>query len=68
MKRRSDRGSVLITVIVVLMLVSIGGLLLTITLQDYARMLDRQRDEMRAFHAAEAGGCKCPAGSTHRDR
>lgn len=53
---RRQRGSVLITVIVVLLLVSLGGLALTLTLQDYARLQEKQRDALRAFHAAEAGG------------
>jgi hypothetical protein len=55
MKRRKNQGSVLITVITLLMLAAMTGLALTLTLQDYSRMVAKNRDELQAFYAAEAG-------------
>ena len=55
MRWRKDQGSVLIAVVVVLMLASMAALAVAITLQDYSRLQAKQRDELQAFHAAEAG-------------
>jgi len=53
-RKRTD-GSVLISVVVVLMLAAGAGLALTMTIQDYARMEAKGRDELQAYYAAEAG-------------
>jgi len=53
--RRRQQGSVLISVIVVLIIASFAALALTISLQDYGRMQGRTRDELQAFYSAEAG-------------
>ena len=55
MKRKHDRGSVLISVIVLLILASMGVMATTLLIQNYAQAQAKIRDEMRAFHAAEAG-------------
>jgi len=55
MKRRNEQGSILIALIVMLVVVSMGGVALTLTLQDYAQSTVKRRDELQAFYAAEAG-------------
>jgi hypothetical protein len=53
--RRRNQGSVLIAVLVVLLLAAMAALWMTLTLQDYARMQGKVRDEIQAFYTAEAG-------------
>jgi hypothetical protein len=53
--RHRQQGSVLISVIVLLIIASFAALALTISLQDYGRMQGRTRDELQAFYSAEAG-------------
>ncbi len=50
-----QQGSVLITVIVLLIIAAMSVVALTLTLQDYARAQAKDRKELQAFYAAEAG-------------
>jgi len=55
MKRQKEKGSVLIAVIIVLVLSSMAALALSLTLQDYARMEVKDRQEIQSQYVAEAG-------------
>jgi len=55
MKTHKERGSVLIAVIVLLVIVSMSCLAVTLTIQDYALLNKRGRAELQSFYVAEAG-------------
>lgn len=53
--RRQTQGTILISIVVVLLIVSMGCLAVTLTLQDYGQLEKRGRWDLQALYAAEAG-------------